>query len=753
MIKETNDIEKNLEYLRLDLDNLPNILTEQVEAAINPARNYEEKKYRVYKYVPISKIKILLTRANRLNSIQEKVKMASSLYSYLVPEREDDIIKHTMFLKMVQNMDPEEIKRIEEEQEKLRKEVPFQVKYRENYLWQIYYSEYTKDYYMLAPIEDQDCSCLFYLIKEQIEYEKTKTDKDIFVPISYLDYSRKYFTRTQSDDIEKYLWQFTKDWPMMYEVYDRNENMSFQIVGNAQVYEKISSIYKIKLDTEEDATKFYKLIKALFILETEFPNRYKFEAQIAENGGLEFLFNTKIIEYNNLTQFIKEEFLKNKQESEDLHEKIVTLENNLEKLKIEEKEREEEYQLRQKQVALYLECKKSFFGRIRYYFRGKKDIEKLKKQDEEKKEEEKAKEESDNEPKDIYDTKGYYTIEDLIDMTKILDRISIEVRNMNADIKAKEASIERLTKRANNAKKYIEEIEEHKKSIFEFWKFVDKDEVPGLNEPEKEEVKHQELEKTFDYEEDLEELGKKIDKKNREIFSRDEFDSVFIAGTEILKDINALKEKEDFTNSIETLKEEALKTEILFTSEEFDIFGAMSEDKTKINILANTRHREIKKNKFRIVEITKNTKNEQYIQRLTEIKETLNKALDKAKFGFKLNAYFASELPLNNQEYDILYINPKNALDTVKEYDKINLYSIKLKEDSKAIALTNIAYYDNNNRTLPIGMNVSDKIIVDMNELKLELKRQKVFRINQEINDIEAKTKIICVYEYEVANA
>ena len=45
------------------------------------------------------------------------------------------------------------------------------------------------------------------------------------------------------------------------------------------------------------------------------------------------------------------------------------------------------------------------------------------------------------------------------------------------DIHALEASVDRLTKKIENAKKYIEEIEEHKKSIFEFWSFVNKDNV------------------------------------------------------------------------------------------------------------------------------------------------------------------------------------------------------------------------------------------------------------------------------------
>lgn len=283
MLNRTNDMQKKLKYLDLDLNKIPKILLEKMDTEMKPARNYEDKKYRVYKYVPISKIRILLTRANRLNTIQEKCQMASPIYSYLEPEDEEGILKHTIFLKMIQDMNIEEIEKIEEEQKKLQKEIPFKVKYKENYLWQIYYSEYTKNYYMLATIEDLDCSCLFYLIKEQIKYQKTKEEKEIFVPISYLDYSRRYFTKSQSSDIEKYLWQFTKDWPLMYEVYDKKENMSFQIVGNTEVYQKVNSVYKIKLESNEEANKFYKLIKALFILETEFPNRYKFTARISEN--------------------------------------------------------------------------------------------------------------------------------------------------------------------------------------------------------------------------------------------------------------------------------------------------------------------------------------------------------------------------------------------------------------------------------------------------------------------------------------
>lgn len=176
----------------------------------------------------------------------------------------------------------------------------------------------------------------------------------------------------------------------------------------------------------------------------------------------------------------------------------------------------------------------------------------------------------------------------------------------------------------------------------------------------------------------------------------------------------------------------------------------MTEDKTKLSTLGNEKHREIKKSKFRILGINKNTESEKFIETLEEIEKNLKNALSKAEFGMKLNVFLASDAPLNNQTYSILYMNPQNAINTTKEIDKINLYNIKLNEKTNAIALTNIIYYDNTNRTLPLGMNISDKIITDISKLKVEPKKQKLFRINQEIDEMNVKTKIICVYEYEV---
>ena len=194
-------------------------------------------------------------------------------------------------------------------------------------------------------------------------------------------------------------------------------------------------------------------------------------------GGLEFTYTedsiSKTIEYDDLSKFIRVEFLKNKQECEEKKELAFKLCEKLENLKIIEKEKEEEYYIRQKQVTTYLECRKSFFGRIRYFFKGNKKLKDYKKSTEESK----NVEEKDDKEELIYDDKEYYTIEDLINITKVLERTENEIKDVNQDIRAKEGVIDRLSKRISNAKSYIEEIEEHKKSIFEFWKFVNKDNV------------------------------------------------------------------------------------------------------------------------------------------------------------------------------------------------------------------------------------------------------------------------------------
>ena len=63
---------------------------------------------------------------------------------------------------------------------------------------------------------------------------------------------------------------------------------------------------------------------------------------------------------------------------------------------------------------------------------------------------------------------------------------------------------------------------------------------------------------------------------------------------------------------------------------------------------------------------------------------------------------------------------------------------------------TNIIYYDNFNNTLPLGMNVNSTVTFDMKRYKIDLKKQKIFRIDYGEDNFNFNEKILCAYEYEV---
>jgi len=752
MSEETNEeiekLQKKLDYIGLNFDNIPEFLKNTKNLDFRPEKSYTEETFKVYQYVPINDIQIIFTKANRMNSIEEKYQNISPIYSYLVPENEKDIIKHSTFLKMLQNVEIDEITEISEQQEKLDKNIPFLIKYDKNYLWEIYYSNNMHKYFMLVTTEDKEYGSLFYLLREQLK--NRNENKKIFVPISYIDYSNNLLTKEEFKDLEKYMLKFTGEWPMIYEIYDKDGNMSIHICGKTVVYGKLESVYKIILENRESATEFFKLIKALFILETEFPRDYKFEIQISQNGGLELVYNSKIITYQILGNFIKEEYKKKSEYLRILKKEEKILKEVLDNLKRIEAEREKEYLLKQNQVATYLKCRKTFFGKVRYFFKGK-----LKDEINNRLELPEPKIEVNEEEIKIEYERDFYTIEDLIKLCKELNEISNIVKNIKMDKTALEIKNNQLKVKINNATKFIEEIDSHRKSIFEFWRFANKDNGLALESgtiQEKKEEKNKISEPYFDYADDKEEIAIKIDALQRKILSKEDTDNIFLAVTRFLNALNSIKsgKQYNFTAELEDIKNDLRSLELLFGKEEFDIFGGSVEDKTKVNIIKNKKHRENRKEEYKILKINKETDTIDFVSQLHGIINSLDKIYEKNNLGIKLNAYQVSEKSLNIEGYGIFNINPENALRKIKDEPIINLYTIHLKSTSPAIGLSNIIYYDNFNKTLPIGMDIADEILLDISKLDLELKRQRLFRINIINDKQDVKTKTICAYEYEI---
>lgn len=757
-IKKKDDIEEKLEYLGLDLKKVPKEILnfEQLEYSI--PKVYDEKQYRRYKYVPIKDIQILLSPTNRLDEMEEKYKKASPLLDYLDSESEENFIKHAVFLKMLKQVRIEEIEKIEEEQANLNKKIPFKVKYEGNYLWQIYYSKATDKYFMLVPTEDSDYSTFFYLLKKKLE--KNKTGK-IFVPIRNVEYSNTYLNKKEFEDIENYLWLFTKDWPLVYEVYDKNENLTIQIIGETQVYEKIKSLYKIKLTSKVEATKFYKLLKAMFILQTELPQYFKFRTDIGRTGEINFYNEDRKIQYDEITEWIDEEYGLGEQKIEIAKELIKENEKKLENLKIEVAKQEIEYLAKEKQISTFLECKKTFFGKFKYYFKYSKKNNK-----EKTKQEKKVQEEPEKRNKTIRNLKRQiqkkHTIETLIELYKKFEELETTLKNLLMDINSLKLKSKNLKKKIENATQFIEEIDNHKKSIFEFWKFSNKDEIAQLPEGEKEEVNIiKKITKVFDYEEDFEKIGKVMDEMQRKILTKEETDSIFITTTKVLEVLNKIKAKEitpkDIEISLNELKEEAIKEKTLTTEEEFDIFGGIAQDSTKVSKINNKKHRELPKEKFTILDINKNTKKITYKHILEEIIKKIKTATEKIVIPENISVYKAIQIKeLNKAEINIFNINPEKEMEKAIKHgeSKINFYKINLKEGTNAISYTNIIFYDNQNKTLPVGQDISTNILVDLTKLNLELKEKRNFKIislENEKNDFsKAILKTVTLYEYDL---
>ena len=753
-----DNIEEKLKYLGLNLDNVPKQLQHFRHLNFVPVKGYDESQTKQYRYVPIKDIQILLSPTHRADPIDKRYGQARPLYDYLDSKSERNVINHATFLRMLQSVKISDIEKVDEEQKELNKRIPFRVKYSGNYFWQIYYSEDTNEYFMLVPTEDSDYAAFFYLLKKQLENRRVGK---VFVPVRNLDYSSRYLKRSQFEDLENYLWVYTNDWPFIYEVHDRLDNLSIQIIGETEVCGKIKSPYRIKLSNKEESIKFYKLLKAMFILQTELPQFFKFRTNIAKTGGIDFYFEKQLIEYENIPSFIKNQFKLSVEKEEEVVGLIDKYEKMLKDLKIEATTLELEYLTKERQISTFLECKKTFFGKVKYYFKysKKKSPKKQKENIEKAKNEkiEKIKEEKVNNPARGHKKKTLkenYTIEELIKQCKEYGKLENQMKNLLMDINAIKLKNKNMNKKIENATMFIKEIDSHKKSIFEFWKYSNKDEVAALAEGEAEEVNIiKNVKKAFDYKEDLESFGENLDSKQRRLLNKEEIEAAFIASTSQFDILNKVRNgrvlPKDIEISLKLIKQEQKEEQEKNGTEndEFDVFGGMME--TKIREINSKRHRETPRDKYKILDVNKNSKQIGFKLTLERIAENLNRALQKIQLEEDIIVYKA--IPDSRLKYKDTYVfdlNPEEELKRAfSQYNtRITLYKICLKKGTHAVGFTNGIYFDNEHKTLPFGMNFTSKILVDINKIKIEEIDKNSFKMikfddeKQDFTDVTIRT-------------
>lgn len=757
-------LKEKLKYIGLNLEKIPKFLKEYKKFSFHPTKSYDETSYKVYQYIKVTDVQILLTPTDRLTNLNEKYKLAEPIANYLDSKSEENIEQFATFLKMLNDVTLEEIKQIEQEQEELQKHIPYEVKYTGNFMWQIYYSDISNQYFMLVPTNEQNNAALFYLLKKQIESMKTKKDQFIFAPISHMEYSGKYLTKSQISDMENYLWYFTKEWPSTYEVYNLENTMTLKLVGKTNVYEKMQSEYVISLENKEQALEQYKLLKALFILSTGLPEDYKFQSIINKQGTIDFYFSENIkIEYQNLLEFIRKEVLLKLNKIKETDEQILQIEKDLQSLKNVIEKQNQEYLEKQRQIATFLACKKSFFGKIKYYFSTTRKKQLVKEQESRVKKQKAEIPEKNDDIEIIYEEKEQYTIEDIIDIGTKLEQKVRTLKNLKLDIKALELKKENFARKIKNANIYLNEIELHKKSIFEFWKFTNKDELPFLEEGEVEETQKEKIGKTFSYEEDFEDLGKQMDILQRRKLSKNETDAI-LAAMQALKSmqiLNKTKSKNLEEHQLETLEKELKKLQKeyekdsdIIKQKDFDIFGGMLEDKTKIKEINNIKHREIEKDKYKVLNITSQTELSVYIDNLRNYLKLLKEAFHKITTNSNLTLYFATTENLEMENLNLFNLNLtqeiENIIKTKRANQKVKLYRVNLQENMPLLYYTNIIFYDNFNRTLPEGMNLSSKVLINLNDYQLKEINTNKFNINYLKNDYQNKVEEITLIEYEV---
>ena len=418
----------------------------------------------------------------------------------------------------------------------------------------------------------------------------------------------------------------------------------------------------------------------------------------------------------------------------------INLEKELKNLKSFAKKLDEEYYEKEKQISTFLECKKTFFGRVKYFI-------KYKKQKMEPAKENKIEKEETSKLKycERTDIKEAYTLEELLTLYTGLNQEDNTIKDLELDIEAIHVRIDTLQIKLKNAIKYIKEIDKHKKSIFEFWKFTNKDNAKQLNEGVQEELKHKKLKKIFNYELDFENLSKQFDKKQREILTKEETDNIYIATTDLINDLNAVINNRPISEeSLNRLKAQIVESDNVVV---FDVFGSISSSREQIKTLGNIKHRENEKNMFAILGIKEETTAEEYTNTLKRIISEIEQSMEKVTNTIEIPIYKTGDL---EEGLQVFYVNPENAIKHARDKET-NLYKLVLRENTNCLAFSNIMYYNNTNQTLPLGMNVTDGILIDTRKITANLKEKSQNYIIKPIrNSPKADVLKLNIFEYEI---
>lgn len=670
------------------------------------AKSFDNSKiYKIYKKIDPSKVEILISNTDRTSDIKTRYNLSVPIQEYYKENKDE-------FIALAEKTSKSKIEEIENEQKEFEKHIPYFIRYENNYIWQIYYSDIEDKYFMLFPANEGETESLFFMIKQKL----TGEFKNIYVPICQVEYNPLVFKdKKKISDIENYMWIYTKSWPTTYEYTDEKGNVKLYIIGETILQENFKSKYRVEINDEKELNRYYTLLKALFIITTETKYTYRFDVQIALDGSVSFLYNKKEVNIDNLQQFVTKETAKQQNLKYEIKKQIEQDEKVLCKLKDIIARQTLMYSKQEKQIVMFMDCKKSFFKKVKFFFKGgkkfTKDDKEMLTEIKEAAENTKNEESKSNElniDDTILESSTAFTIADFVSTTLETRKILNKQKDLKQDIKALRLKQTNMTRKIENAEKYIEEIEEHKKNIFEFWKFTNKDNLQSLDEGKGEEEKKEKKQKVFKFDDDLEDFCTNMDSIERKKLSIAECASVYVAKY-VLPAINSTVTKSD-TYTIQEVYEK-IKEEYAPDKNLANIFGGITDDYTKVKMLNGKKHRESHRDLYQVLRFNETTSLEDFKERMREVSRYINEAYQKITVPYEMPLYYEKR----NKGYVIGNIDPYEIL---KDDNVDKIYKVYANEDTHAVFFTNIICYDNMNQTLPLGMDETKALIMKVGENK-----------------------------------
>lgn len=248
-----------------------------------------------------------------------------------------------------------------------------------------------------------------------------------------------------------------------------------------------------------------------------------------------------------------------------------------------------------------------------------------------------------------------------------------------------------------------------------------------------------------------------MDEVQRQKLSKPEINAIYLLDNGFNEYINMMKTKNideySMISFLDDLKKE-YKEQSPYTGEAFDIFGS-TQPSIKTRYLKTNEFREVDRNKFKILSLNPSLDKFKFIEKLNENLQYINEAIHKIKTDIELPVY--KVIPgierIGQNKLEIFDIDAREELKNYKGVsNNINLIKINVPINSNAVFFTNIIYYENQNKTLPKGMDINTKLLLDLSQYKLEEKLRKKIVVNKYFDSQKnSKTfKNINIIEYDI---